>query len=94
MAVQATNQQRCLSVLVLKIHVHAAAKQKLDSCCVIAFARKVKWGGQLLVDYIWLDSCALNQQHQHVGGTSGRREVKHGLSCAVIHVVFEHFVEF
>ena len=83
----AANEKRGLSVLVLQIRFHTAPDQKLHDVFSVGAAGHVERGGQLCIDEVGLGARALEQQHEHLSVAELRRLVQHGVTEGVIHVV-------
>ena len=65
-AMDATNEKRGLSVLVLHIRFHTAPDQKLHDVFSVRAACDVERGGQLCIDEVWFGACALEKEHEHL----------------------------
>ena len=63
MAVNAADEQRNLTMLVLDVRIDPAADQKLGGIGPSILASQVQWRGQRGVDQIWSCSCSLQEKH-------------------------------
>ena len=68
-AVDATDEEWCLSVLILYVSFYTATDQKLDNVLSVAPASDMQRRRQLRVHKVWLSTCPFKKEHEKVSMT-------------------------
>lgn len=88
MAMDTTNKEGSLAVLVLLVCVDATANKKFDDRLTVWTTSEMQRSGEVGIRKVWLGPGALNQKHQHLGETQLGGFMEHWLAELVVNITF------